>query len=86
MKRSFIATELSAPDPPWKKKRQYFVKHWIDKIQTGAGQAKKGNRNNKVLDEKQFNGEHHICLSAGQAATGQYTGKFLLPPTLLHKR
>jgi hypothetical protein len=79
MKRSFMINDLLAPEPPMKKKKQYFLKQWIDKIQTGAGQSKKGNSNNKVLDEKQFNGKHHNCLSAGQAATGQYTGWFFPP-------
>jgi hypothetical protein len=82
MKRRFMVDDILAPDPPIKKKKQYFIKQWIDKIQTGAGQAKKGNRNNKVLDENLFSGEHHKCLSAGQAATGQFIGT--LPPSPSH--
>jgi hypothetical protein len=80
MKSSFMMDDILAPEPPMKKKRQYIVTHWIDKVQNGEGQAKKGNRNryNKVLDEKLFNGEHHDCLSAGQVATGQFIGMFLL--------
>jgi hypothetical protein len=70
--------DILAPEPPMKKNSQYIVTHWIDKVQNGDDQAKKGNRNNKVLDEKLFSGEHHNCLSAGQVATGRFIGMFLL--------
>jgi hypothetical protein len=69
-----LVLESSRPE---KKKR--MIREWQDKIKEQSGAGKKGNRANKNLDPAQFDSTNWKCLSAAQAATAQYTGRFSLP-------